>query len=125
MTVQQAISTPMLVGADVVAEYIVELVLIGVFGVISYYVRKFYKEWHERGGEVDSLGRMINGVEGSEQFKGIVDIMESHDNELDTHGRKIKNIKGQLKEAEEERENVKERIDRLKKRHDEGCGTEQ
>lgn len=93
-----------------------ELVIIGLFSIIAYYVKQLYNGWEERGNVVDQLDRLINGVEGNDHFEGLIEVIEGHDEELDDHHSKISELQMRQKHSRERRQELEKRLERLKEK---------
>lgn len=106
-------------GADVtklVVENITELILIAMFGTMTYYIKKIYNQWVTRGNTVDRLDQLINGMEGNNHFEGLIEVIEGHDQEIDNVMAKIEEIKMEQDIARDKRQELEKRLKRLKEK---------
>lgn len=101
---------------DHVHEFTIEIIMFGGFGLLCWVLGKKYEEKKERVDKVDELYQVVNGLEGNSNVKGIVDIIESHDEEIDDNNDRIEELQTKMDEAKSEREEISSRIERLRKK---------
>ena len=84
--------------------------------LVAYYARQLHKDWSGRADKLDELYKAFFGIDDVATMEGVVDIVESHDKELETHHQRMEKIEKKIEEGKKRRERLDERIIKLKER---------
>lgn len=92
--------------------------------VITWYIRKMYNDWADRGQKLDELYQAIFGIDNIDTMEGVVEIVESHDTELSEHRDRMDSMDKAIQEGRRKRQEIRTRVDSLKERSNQRCGEE-
>lgn len=90
--------------------------------LITWYVRKMYKDWSDRGDKLDELYRAIFGMEEVSTMEGVVEIVDTHDNEIVENKEMIKELEDKFEDGKEKRKELEQRVEGIKQRIEERNG---
>lgn len=81
-----------------------------VAGLSTWFVRKWYYERQTRQDKLEKTHEALFGVEDVDTMKGVVEIIETHEDDIDRLYQKVEKGKEKRKEIEKKVENLKERV---------------
>ena len=87
-------------------------------GLVAYYARQLHKDWDKRADKVDKLYQAFFGMDDVSTMEGIVDVVESHNSELDKHDTRIEELEEKIQEGKRRREDLNRRVNKLKEKNE-------
>lgn len=87
--------------------------------LIAWYARKIHQDWSNRAEKVDELYQAFFGMEDVSTMEGVVEVVETHENDIQRQGQRIDEIQEEIQQIKDKKEQINDKVKRLKKRVEE------